>query len=277
MIALLGPTQPLEEHLGPVRDVAARLGYRLDYFSWQDQKSERAFFNILQARNVAGLIIMEQRYPVLLDRELWKGMRGIHCGPYAGEGDHASPFPVVRHNPFDAAALAWKKALETGAERIGLFLMPGGEQLNNVDAKTLASYHYHQRYVGRNLPRLRPLILPLGQAAMKGDAARKWMTKERPEVVIAGVRKCYDHLIAMGCRIPKDLGLINLRKNSADQQIAGIVFDRIEIVRTAILHLHLHIQHGEEMSEVHETTVVLNPLWGAGASLALAAESGDKN
>ncbi len=272
-IAIVGGGQR-HEWQDPLFRSAAMLGYRLEIFPWSEHGNQRAFTRMLHARGIAGVIMIEGRDMPLLEPELWAGFRGVYCGHYSSGDDWESPFPIVRHNPFDALSLAWRKGVQAGCRRIALLMALRAGHVEHVDEKTLAAFGYRQDNEEPPLPKLPPRLIT-NEQAQAGNAevetgTRQWIEEQQPDLVICDTLLAHRHLLACGYHPPEDFRLIVLRKGASRPDIAGLVLDRVAVIQTAIFHLHSIIQHGPELQNVHTTTVVLNPLWEDGASFPAA-------
>lgn len=260
---------PFAEWQQPVVTTANRLGYKLEVFARSDYPSQRALTRTLEARGVAGVIFIEEGDAPVLEPELWRHFRGIQCGPYPGGDDADSPFPIVRHNPFDAVTTALRKGVEAGCERIALLLPTKQNPLDTVEDKTLAGYQYR---LGRHprLEALEPRLVRLDalnrQSSRTRKATREWIDQIRPDLVICGSLRGYQHLRECGYSIPEDFRAIVVRKSTRHPEVAGLIMDRVAVIQTAIFHLHTIIQHGAELQDSHAATIVLNPTWMDGAS-----------
>ena len=253
---------------------AAMLGYRLELFPWSEHPNQRALARMLHARGIAGVIMIEGRDMPLLEPELWAGFRGAYCGHYPSGDDGESPFPIVRHNPFDALSLAWRKGVQAGCRRIALLMALRAGYVEHVDEKTLGAFGYRQENEDPPLAKLLPRLITNKQAragnAEVESGTRQWIDEQQPDLVICDTLLAHKHLLACGYLPPEDFRLIVLRTGASRPDIAGLVLDRVAVIQTAIFHLHTIIQHGPELQNIHTTTMVLNPLWQDGASFPAA-------
>ncbi len=248
-----------------LEEPAARLGYKLEVFGWRDYPSQSALVRVLENRGVAGLLFPEQREPLTLDNALWEPFRGVYCGPYPEGGEENCPFEVVRHNPFDAMTLAWRKALEHGAHRIGLVLPVNMDELTTLDHKALAAYRYwQQQYDRQAMPRLEPLIGKFAELSPAGPLIERWIREQAPDLVIGGSFPVHHWLRNCGVRIPEDVLFIALRLRREDPTVAGVLIDIQTTAVRGLHHLHALIQHGHEMDDRGTTTLVVNATWRDG-------------
>ncbi len=272
VIALIGRAD-LKGWLEPVVPLANRLGYRLEAFDWEDYPSQTNLVRILEARGVAGAIFLEGRSLPVPDLTLWRRLRCVQCGPYPSGDDSHCPFPIVRSNPFDAMSIAWQKAVAAGRGRVGFVLASKQAVLENIEAKMLAAYVFYQQETAETA-QLAPLRMTIEESLGQGgiQLTRQWLADQRPDVVIVSALRGYELLLKSGCRIPDDSQVINLRQSGSRHDTAGLVLDRVEVVKSAIHQLHMIIQHGAEMLTEHRTTIVLNPLWQDGDSFPVSSE-----
>lgn len=268
VLALIN-TRPFEKWQQPAVTTANKLGYKLEVFARSNYPSQKALIRTLEARGVAGVIFMEERNAPVLEPKLWRHFRGIQCGPYPSGDDAESPFPIVRHNPFDAVSMALRKGEDSGCERIALLLPTKQDQLDTVEDETLAGYQYrlgqHPRLEALE-PRLVQLGAPSQQSSHTRKATREWIEQLRPDLVICGSLGGYQHLGECGYSIPEDFRAIVVRKSTRHPEVAGLTMDRVAVIQTAVFHLHAIIQHGPEMQDTHAATIVLNPRWQDGDS-----------
>jgi len=252
--------------LEPVHETAAILGYRLEIVSWTDYPSERSLVQVLEARGTAGAIFVEQVTAPTVTPELWSNLRCVQCGPYPGGDDAECPFPIVRHDPYSATTLAWRKFAESGFRRIGLFLPTLAESLDPLVERSVMAYRMRQEESKSRSAALAPLLLSIARLNRENESCRRWLAEQRPDAVITGTKKTCLHLQECGLRVPEDVPVINLRQNAEESGIAGFISDRRQIVRAAILHLHSIIQYGEAFPAATTSSIVVKPIWKAGAS-----------
>jgi DNA-binding LacI/PurR family transcriptional regulator len=259
---------PYADWQSPIVSTANRLGYRLEVFCRRDYPSQQALVRTLEARGIAGVIFMEDRASPVLEKDLWSPFRGVQCGPYPSGDDADSPFPIVRHNPFDAVSVAWRKGIEAGFQRPALLLLTKNQRLDTVEDKTLAGYLYRQQREFLDRDPLRPRVFRLDETdqAQERETTRQWIAENRPDLIISGSLRGYQHLLECDFEVPGDFPVIVVRKSRAHPEVAGLVLDRIAVTQTAVFHLHTIIQHGPELQDTHAATVVLNPNWMDGTS-----------
>ncbi len=273
VIALIGTAaHSLDDWLKPVADTAAKLGYRLESFSWKAYPTQKALVNVLWNRGVAGVVFIEEVDTPVLEMPLWQKLRGVFCGPYPGGDEAECPFPIVRGNLFDALHVAWGKAVAASYRRIGLLMTTKGQTQESVERKTLAAYEFCQNHEAAGLARLSPRFLRVREAGGKEIIAGtcKWLQTENPDLIITSTYLGFRHLLQCGSRIPQDFAVINLLQNPFRRDAAGLALDRVAVLNTAVCHLHAIIQHGPEMQDIHPTTIVLNPRWQDGGSFPAA-------
>jgi LacI family transcriptional regulator len=268
VLAVVGGKLPVRQAIQHLTDPASRLGYQLEPFVWESFASEAALTRVLAARGIAGVYFPEQSRPLNLDHNLWTPhFRGVYCGPYLEGGEENCPFDVVRHNPFDAMKLAWQKAVERGARRIGFVLPTNGEHMTSLESKAFAAYDFlsdHQP--GQHLPRLEPLVARFEELSSDRALLRDWVRDQAPELVIGDSFPVYSFLRNAGFEMPGDVRLIVLRLRRQELAVAGVLVDHQSIGRRALHHLHAIIQHGHEMEPGERSTLVVNAVWRDGAT-----------
>jgi LacI family transcriptional regulator len=262
------PVNFAQQHL---EQSARRLGYRLENFAWNSHSSESALVRVLQSRGLAGVLFPETADPLSLTNSLWSRFRGVYCGPYPEGGEENCPFDVVRHNPFDAMTLAWRKAINCGAKRVGLLLPLNSQGLSTLDRKALASFKHWQEEA--SAARTTPLLAQFSQLRVRNRAIRDWMREQQPDLVIGGSYPVHHFLRNCGYRIPEDVRFIALRLRREDPSVAGVLIDVQSTALRALHHLHAIIQHGHEMDSAETTTLVLNATWRDGASCRMPVGS----
>jgi LacI family transcriptional regulator len=251
------------ETVDMLQEVARELGYLLDVFLLQDYPSQKALVHVLEARGVVGALIFEEAQPIALEPQTWSGMRCVYCGPYPGGGDEGCPFDVVRHNPFDALSLAWRKAREAGYRRIGLLFPTQNPTMSTLEEKSLAAYRF-RRQQEADLPALEPYCRTFADFQSDLSEINRWITEQKPDVVLGGFQAIYGLLHQAGHRMPEDFGFIGLRIRSRTDEVSGCLIEKKIITQVALKHLHSLVQEEKNAISQQSTTLVVNPVWKAG-------------
>jgi len=266
VIAVLRQSRTSQHWRSDLEQAALQYGYRADEFVLDEYASERGLADILHLRGIAGILVLEQTPPVPLEVDIWKEFRGVYCGPYPGDEIDECPFDVVRNDPFDAVAIAWRRAVAAGYRRIGLLLLTLAATPNSLEEKALAAYRYHQRAAKRPAARLEPFVRAFGQRFDPVGSVGKWFEEQRPDLVIASNVPFLGWITAGGRRIPEDVGFICLRAKPEHPEVAGFQPDTESIARAGLKHLHDLIQHPDQATRGLSGALILHPRWIPGPS-----------
>lgn len=237
---------------------AEKLGLHVEPHFLRDYPSQTSLARVLRARGIAGLLFRETPVPLDLDPAVWSDFAGVYCGPFPGE---SCPFPVVRYNAFDAAALTWEKVREAGYRRIGLIAGHHGDQLSSLDRKTLSGFQMMQEQVPRSR-RFPAMIKSIPKLPDSGASLREWLERYQPDAVIVNFA-ALQFLLKRVVALPSASTRIG---TSSGQTIAGCLVNREHVEWEALCYLESRIRT-TYAGRRHDLALVIEPKWQAGESL----------
>lgn len=237
---------------------AAELGYKIDHF-WlaEPGMTPRRMSRILYARNITGVIL--GRLPPGLSRIelLWDNFAAVSIGV-------SLESPCVSHvaeNHFHSCKLAVQTCLARGYRRIGLALPH--RLYERVQEKFLGAFLVEQS----RLPRSQQ-IPPMITEAPNERTFRGWMKRHSPEVVVCpNVAVVFSWMIALGLKVPKDVGIAGLAVEQKDGAHAGIWCDPAIIGSMAVDLVVSALQRNERGLPAHEQEILYRPDWIEGRTI----------
>jgi len=189
---------------------AAKLGYQVDSFYFNEYRSAASLQKILIARGIDALLIngIKQKN-VFLELD-WSRFITV----FAHSRGIPPPLHAVVQNHYGNLIKAWEKAVEYGYTRIGTILLNHGTRLIDDDLR-MAGVVVCQKRLFPNLAAIEPLEM---MASSPGDdlkalkQIRLWLKKNKPDVVIGfhgGYRYYlddlgYDSLGFINLHLPQD-------------------------------------------------------------------------
>lgn len=196
---------------------AAGLGYDFDRFWLHDPElTAERWLRILTARGIKGLVMVglmdTNHLPANLE-PVWRKMPCVVTG--VRTRDPALSYCCVDH--YNLALIAFERALALGYKRPGLVLDDVIDAL--VERRFSAGYLTGQRMLpkGQQIPVFGDVTGP-GRAEM----FRKWLDRNKPDVVFSLYNSVMAWLKAAGRKIPEDIGVIQLEWRASRPEIAGM-------------------------------------------------------
>ncbi len=219
---------------------ALQVGMRLEAF-WIGPEGARAAetCRMLRARSIRGNLITPFPRPVYLKELEWSQLVCVALG-YAFK---SLPLHRATHHHFRGAYVAVENLLRLGYRRIGLLL--------DRDENSRVGYSWLGGYLAARQVRACAALEPF--FTDEGDdprGLRRWLGKERPDVVIGFGPKQIAALAAAGCAIPGDVAFAALDVQQANlngvNQAAGIDQNQPVIGATAVDILAGQLYHNEQ-------------------------------
>lgn len=233
------PTVPV--YVEGCRKRASALGYVLDEFWLHEPGLDGPRLNrVLRARNIRGLLVVglmnENRLP---DRffSTWKSFPAVVTG--ARTQNPALSFSSADHHML--ALKAVEKALSLGYRRPALVLDTRIDRL--VDGRFTAGFYTALQHL-RSEQRPRPFY-EVNAARQNPSLFQKWMKEEKPDVILTLYRVVQQWLLEMGCKIPRDLGLIQLDRRR-DQSKWSSMDQHSDVVGAAAVEMLIGMIHNNE-------------------------------
>lgn len=219
---------------------ALQVGMRLEAF-WIGPEGARAAetCRMLRARSIRGNLITPFPRPVYAQELDWSLLVCVALG-YAFK---SLPLHRATHHHFRGAYTAVENLLRLGYRRIGLLL--DREQNSRVGYSWLGGYLAARQV--RACAELAPFFTDEGDDPR---GLRRWLAKERPDVVIGFGPKQIEALAAAGCAVPGDVAFAALDVQQANlngvNHAAGIDQNQPVIGATAIDILAGQLYHNEQ-------------------------------
>lgn len=237
---------------------AEALGYTLeDFWLREPHMSPRRLRDILITRNIRGILL-----PPLPPetRELGFDLSGfsVVTTSYSAE---ALGYHLVTNNRHQIIGLALEKVAEKGVRRIGLVLDDDLDRRSNHDI--MAHFLFYQHGIPE-----KDRVEVLFCRRLTPEAVGEWVEKERPEVVISMNNDIYDWLLAMGLRVPEDIGFVTLSNYEGYEAGYAGVDERSDVVGTAAIDvLTAHLQRHESGLPENRKLTLLEGEWLEGRTL----------
>lgn len=186
-------------------EAATRFGYRLDDIRWELGCSPKRFERILLARGIEGILVPPHHE--LLDWKDfdWNKFSVIRFGMSVQNPDSNQ----VTSDVFRAMVMAFKKMHEYGYRRIGFIVNKEFNQ--RLGGNFLSGYYYAQ-----TLLKLKPALPPLltfltirdaDELAKQKAALQQWLTRHKPDAVLAAEIEIPDMIRGLGYHIPQDIAV----------------------------------------------------------------------
>lgn len=210
------PTIPT--YVSGCKSRAAHLGYGLDPFWLHDPELNGERLNrILKARGIRGVLVLglmnSNRLPEQFS-QTWEHYPCVVTGVRTRQ-------PALSYASTDHHIItlrAFEKAVELGYRRPGLVLDETIDHL--VEGRFTGGYR-----MGQNALPQKDRLNPFFQVAVaKTDPAlfRRWLDKEKPDVIFTLYNSVRNALEAIGYNIPNDIGLIQLEHREDQPEWAGM-------------------------------------------------------
>jgi LacI family transcriptional regulator len=210
------PTIPT--YVSGCKSRAAHLGYGLDPFWLHDPDLNGERLNrIFKARGIRGIVVVglmnSNRLPERFS-QTWENYPCVVTGVRTRQP--ALSFACTDHHII--ALRAFEKAVELGYRRPGLVLDETIDHL--VEGRFTAGYRIGQNALPRK-DRLNPFYQVLA-AKTNPLLFRRWLDKEKPDVIFTLYNSVRAALESFGYRIPDDIGLIQLEHRDDRPEWAGM-------------------------------------------------------
>lgn len=222
------------------QSAASTLGYSVDHLYFEAEPDYEKLAAMLRARGVTG-ILMSQIYHRRIFEHLDLSAFSVVC---ADRGHFDPPYDHVRHDMAYSMEGAWKKALASGRERIGVAILDEPEALDRQEKIATALYYQQSVPEAQKVP-----ILRYSTNDGASDICH-WFRKYRPSVVIGFNDGVYSHLYRQGrYSAPQDFSFISLNKRyreaPRENSLTGYRMNNELLGETAFRHLDQLIRHNQ--------------------------------
>ena len=242
---------------------ADRLGYRLEHIPWPADMPARRIEQILNTRNVQGVLIP----PCNQDLD-W---RGVDWTRYSlirlGMSVSHPEAHIVTTDHFREMQMAIERMLELGYHRIGLVVDSHFDR--RLGMPLSASF-----LAAQQLLRIREIVPPLLFKDSPADAAypeclralRQWLRVNRPDAIMTAVVQLPDMLRELGVHVPRDVAIAGTSVTDVPVT-AGINQESVEVGRMAVQMLVAQMRVNERGKPRTPCRILVEGRWQDGASM----------
>lgn len=243
--------------LAGVKQRAFELGYDVDHTCcMEDGMSPRRLSRILYTRGIRGLVIAPAfEVGTHLDFE-WQHFAAVTIGyTIANQELHRT-----NHAHYNGIFTAMRALENKGYRRIGY--VTRSEQDERVNHAWLGSVLAHQ---SNQKPenRVAPLLAPDLSLAV----FRRWLERERPDVVISNLLAPLELLRELHYRVPGDIGYASIDRSPVATDIAGIDQLPKQVGAMAADLVIKQVQHNEFGLPSHPVDLRIDGVWREGPTV----------
>ncbi|MEO6002968.1 MAG: LacI family DNA-binding transcriptional regulator [Opitutus sp.] len=251
---------------------AKELGFNLEHF-WMREPgmTQNRFSGILHARGIHGIVVASHGRDAGDALQIdWPNFSAVKIDYFP----HQPALHNVTNNQCDIIRLAMQKVMAAGYRRIGFVMHRGWDHA--VDHLWRAGFLCEQDGLD---PEVRipayifPDAEPVDRWMNEGDAPvvddtlfQRWLKKYEPEVVISKGSFVQPAFKALGIRIPRDLGFVDLFLEDTSGVTAGVRQNHRAVGALAIETLAGQLQHGKRGVPEIPTTTFVEGTWFEGFS-----------
>lgn len=242
---------------------AERFGYRLDEIRWSANFSPQRIEQILQTRNIRGLLIPPHVTPPDWGKFDWDKYSIIRFGM-------SVPLPdshVVTADQQRAVLMAFKKISEYGYQRIGLVVCGDYDRRlggNYIGGLAAAQDLFNFKHI------LPPLKTNLDVYSEAPEIAKRllsqWLKKHRPDALLISLDVVPRMIKELGYRIPQDIAVAGTTIYDVLVD-AGINQNPEAIGRTAVDMLVAQINRNERGVPEAPSRTLVESLWQDGKTM----------
>ncbi len=249
-------------------EMAEKLGYRLEEFTWPAGKSGRRLQGILQTRGVRGLLLPPHRMGLDLPDFDWSQFSLVRFGSSV-----TSPRAhTVTSDQGHCARLAYEKAVELGYTRVGY--VSDGPFEKNTRGHFREGYLNAQEELAAPRGHLEVLLLP-SEHARCGSAFTDWLKREKPETIITTSPLLHPLIAEVGLRVPADVAVATTSVLDGNFD-TGSDQNSHEIGRVAVSTLASLILESERGVPTYQRRILVEGRWVQGLSMPPVAKPAAK-
>ncbi|HSI87317.1 MAG: LacI family DNA-binding transcriptional regulator [Candidatus Methylacidiphilales bacterium] len=236
---------------------ATELGYNLEHF-WLGEPclTQQRAIQILQARNIRGLLFLPQRRSrahLLLD---WSRFTAISFGRTLAQ----PVFHNVHNNHYCSGSLLMRELKRLGYKRPGFAIWPRTNEA--VDRSWMATFHAFQQLPPQNQ------IPVFSKQPWKPAEFRRWFAQHTPDVVISHDETVLQWLESWGMRVPDEVGFaLSARHGEAPARCSGVDENNEMVAEVAINVLVDMLHRGEIGVPTTPISTLVHGRWVAGQTL----------
>lgn len=255
------PTSDLPDFFPGARARAEAAGFKLeDFWTREKSMSPDRFVRILRARNIVGVLIgrMPGCDTTLLEYD-WSGLSVIALGVSLA----APIFHRVRENHFHTASLAASQCRARGFRRIGL-AFDRVDDVGRMNDMWVGGFLSEQVKWPAGVEHIPPLLSRTASA----EEFLAWYREHRPEVIIVSqAHPVRTWLAAAGLRVPRDVGLVDLRCYDPTSGVTGVHCEFSETGKVGVDMLIGLLHRQERGIPTRPQEVLLQGDWIEGSTL----------
>lgn len=236
---------------------AARSGYRLEEFRWNEANPLPRLVRALNTRGVTGLLIPPTPPRPDWGDFPWADFTTVRFG-------HSVPVPrthLVGTDQLADGRTAFEQIAARGYQRIGLVAAAA------IHPRFTAGYLLGQLEHPAH-PALRPLFVEHEPTVRDQTRLAAWLDRQRPDALLTNVRELRELLARIGRRVPRDVALASLSVRDGHVS-AGLDQHPEEIGKVAVQLLVSLLHHNERGLPALPREVLIEGDWVDGDSLPL--------
>lgn len=245
----------IDSLLAGMRDAATRIGYSLDFINIQrDLHSNPHPDRFLSGRGIRGVIILPIRTQPLAIPLQWSRYATVAIGsPPDGMRPHRTGTDA-----FAAMTMVCAQLRQLGYRRVGL--------VNSFDAEQRNRYEWLgslcKEAVINPAFTVVPPHLPTELIAKNLD---DWARQYQPECLITNDGRCRPFLIECGWKIPRDIGIAVLSRNTPEYAtFSGVAQHLDDTGEAAVEQLHNMLMRGETGLPEVPREILVTAHWNPG-------------
>jgi LacI family transcriptional regulator len=215
------------------------LGYRLEEFPLLEPGlPPDRLSKLLFSRGIMGVIIASPDPEVKEVRLAWEHFAVVSI-------DHVLEYPDVHWasaNHFQHMWLTMETLERLGYERVGLCMSRGADR--RVYHAWVSAFLGYRQWMTRRRQQVPPYLVQHWET-LEGGAFAAWLARHRPDVIVCPQTGIVSRLAEAGYRVPQDIALVHLARDTAEVPCAGID-QNSELVGAAAVELVVGQLHRNE-------------------------------
>jgi len=247
-----------QEDTDAARQRAEKLGFKLDEFQLKDEKlSGQALSKILRSRGIRAALISlpdDQR----LAPHLWLDWKNLCC-VLIGNSPANLGLPRIQHDHFSGMVSAIRQLRRLQYKRIGLVLAPSG---GIPSARLIRSAFLSFQPGGLK----EADALTYTGDTYDAEALSRWIGRNRPGAIITNFESPFPTPEQLNQVLPKDVGVVALKWNRDQPQVAGIAHQRSVVAMKAIDLLTRRLRQNQLGLDSLAPTILVPGSWVNGPS-----------